>query len=138
MTVLGATVAEQTVPQLMPPTLLVTVPGLLVLTFNVGLLVVPPPPPPPAAGKAVNVATTLTRPLMITPQVGAVPEQAPVQPLKTLPVPAVAVRISVQPIPEAGVVLQTVPQLMVRWAEMTLPLPVNATDKVGSGKEPTA
>lgn len=47
-TVPAATVAVQAVPQLMPPTLLVTVPELLTLTLSVlPLPVLPPPVPPP-------------------------------------------------------------------------------------------
>lgn len=140
-TVFGATVAEQTVPQLMPPTLLVTVPGLLVLTFKVGLLVVePPPPPPPVEGIGVNVAPTFTKPPTITVQVGAEPEQAPVQPVKVLPLPAVAVNVSRQPLrtPPTGVTLQTMPQLRVLPMFVTLPLPFKVTESVGTGPAPTA
>ena len=78
--------AVQVLPQLMPDGVLMTVPLLLLAT--VSLKPAAPPPPPPAPGSAVKVAPTSTRPLTITLQVRAVPEQAPVQLLKTLPLPA--------------------------------------------------
>ena len=73
-----ATVAEHAVPQLMPPTLLVTIPELLTLTLRVTLLagvVVPPP----AGGCAVNVAPTALAPMTVTAH-APLPLHAPVQP----------------------------------------------------------
>lgn len=90
-----ATVAEHVVPQLMPPTSLVTTPGLLVLTLNWKPDVVPPPPPPPA-GSRLKVAPTVLEPFTVTKQ-AAVPVQAPVQPTNTLPLLALAVSVVAAP-----------------------------------------
>jgi len=136
-----ATVAVHAEPQLMPPTLLVTTPGLLVLTLSCALSVAaPPPPPPPVPRIAVNVAPTSTSPPTITVHVGALPEHAPVQSVKVLPLPAEAVSTSCQPFntPPGGTMLHTTLQLSVLLALITLPLPFKVTVSVGTGPAPTA
>ena len=95
----GATVAEQAVPQLIPPTSLVTTPGLLVLTLSWKLAVVvppPPPPPPPPAATVLKVAMASLMPLMVATQL-PVPVQAPLQPAKLLPLLALAFSVTTAP-----------------------------------------
>ena len=96
-TVPTATVAEHAVPQLIPPTLLVTTPGLLVLTFSCTSAVVTPPPPPPPPGMGVKTAPTSSCPLTLTVHVAAAPEQAPVHPVNVLPLPGAAVIVTSDP-----------------------------------------
>ena len=76
-----------------------------------------------------NIAVTGSAPLMVTEQVVAVPEQAPVQPEKLLPEPGVSV--SVTTVPEEKFELQVVPQLIPAGEEVTVPdpEPAFATDK---------
>lgn len=98
-TVPASTVAEHAVPQLMPPTLLVTTPGLPVLTLSCMpvVAVAPPPPPPPVPGIGVNTAPTSSCPLTLTVHVAAAPEQAPIHPVNMLPLPGAAVIVTSDP-----------------------------------------
>lgn len=68
------------------------------------------------------MAVTLRAWLRLTVQVAAVPEQSPLQPLKLLPVDAMAVRITLVPL--SKFTLQDEPQLMPDGLLATVPEPV--------------
>jgi hypothetical protein len=81
----GAKLAVQTDGQLIPPTLLVTVPVPVPakLTVNTNGAVVP-----------LKLAVTAVAAVIVRLQVGVVPEQAPAQLVKVAPVDGVAVRVT--------------------------------------------
>jgi hypothetical protein len=112
-TVLGAKLAVQVVPQLIP----------------VGLLVIVPIPVPTlvkvnAKGVRVKVAPTLCAALIDTVQVLTVPVQAPVQLVKVEPVLAAAVKVTLAF--WLKLAEQVVPQLMPAGELLTDPAPVPA------------
>jgi len=111
--------AEQVLPQLMPAGLDVTV-----------------PPPVPAfvtvsAGARAKVAVTDLAASMVTWQVPAVPEQAPLHPVKADPTAAVAVRVTT--VPGAKLAEHDVPQSIPSGLLVTLPLPAPAFVNVRVG-----
>jgi len=115
-------VALQTVPQLIPAGLLLTVPVPLPasVTVNVG-------------DRAVNVAVTERLLAMVTLHV-AVPLHAPLHPPKTEPPAGAAVRVT--SVPDAKLALHTCPQLIPAGLLLTVPDPVPAsvTLNVGDGE----
>ncbi len=105
--------AEQVAPQEMPAGALVTVPE----------------PAPAVVSESVNdgsakVAVTPWAALIVTVQVLAVPEQAPLQPVKVDP--AAGAAVSVTAVPLANVAEQVAPQAMPAGALVTVPEPAPA------------
>ena len=76
--------AEQVAPQAMPVGLAVTVPEPVLVTVSTAVL-------------RVKAAPTVAAAFMGTVQVAAVPEQAPLQPVKVEPVAAAAVSVTEVP-----------------------------------------
>lgn len=72
----------------------------------------------------LNVAVTDRSALMVTVQVLAEPLQAPLQPVKLDPVPALAVSVTVLPVVNEA--LHVVPQLMPLGELVTVPAPMPA------------
>ena len=70
---------------------------------------------------SVNVAVTLLAAVMLTVQL-PVPVQAPLQPVKVLPVTGVAVSVTLAPLVKDA--LHVVPQLIPAGALLTVPVPV--------------
>ena len=121
-TVPAATPALQVAPQLMPPTLAVTVPDPLLLTDSVYWI-------------WVNVAATVLDAASVTVQVAVPLQPPPFQPVKAWPDAGVAV--SVTAVPAANAALHAVPQSMPAGADRTLPEPLttrfSATVSTGTG-----
>ena len=80
------------------------------------------PADPEAAG--ANVAVALFAASTVTVEVAPVPAQAPLQPVNTEPLAALAVSVTV--VPEAMLTLQVDPQLIPLGDEVTVPDPVPA------------
>jgi hypothetical protein len=106
----GAKLALQVDGQLMPEGELVTVPLPVTLTVNVD--------------SWVKVAVTARAVLIVTVQ-PPVPLQAPLQPLKTQPLVAVAVKVTFVPLENPA--LHVDGQLMPAGLLVTVPLPVKLT-----------
>ncbi len=105
--------AEQVLPQEIPPVLLVTVPD----------------PVPPLViesvyetGIALNVAVTVLACDMVTEHVLAVPVHAPLQPEKVLPLVATAVSVTLEP--DVRLAEQVLPQEMPAGLLVRVPDPV--------------
>jgi len=105
--------AEQVLPQEIPPVLLVTVPD----------------PVPPLViesvyetGIALNVAVTVLACDMVTEHVLAVPVHAPLQPEKVLPLVATAVSVTLEP--DVRLAEQVLPQEMPAGLLVSVPDPV--------------
>ena len=107
----------QSVPQLMPAGLLVTVP-------------LPVPPfVTVSTGLFVNVAVTDRGPFICKVHVEELPEHAPLQPANVAPAVAWAVRVT--PVPNSYVSVQSEPQLMPTGLLVTFPSPTTFTVSVG-------
>ena len=120
----AAKLALQTVPQLMPAGLLVTVPAPFPerLTANTGALWV-----------RLKVAATCSLALSVTVQLVLVPLQPPPdQPAKDELLAAVAVRVTI--VPGEKLALQVEPQLMPTGVLTTFPVPLPLTAKVNTGE----
>ena len=82
-----------------------------------------------------NAAVTFRAALIDTVQVGAVPEQAPLHPLKAWPVAGAAVIVTL--VPWLNTSEQSLPQLMPAGAELTAPDPVTDTVSASPNRAPT-
>lgn len=112
-----ANLAEQVAPQLIPPELDVTTPTPLTITLSSW-------EEAPLAGTAAKVAVTLLAAFTVMVQL-LEPEHAPDHPTKTLPVPAVAISVTVDP---AGMSeLQSLSHTSPVAEELTEPAPVTVT-----------
>src|SRR5918996_3792153 len=103
----------------MPAGMLVTVP---VPVFESGFVTV-------STGLFVNVAVTDRGPFICRVQVEVLPVQAPLQPANVAPTAGWAV--SVTPVPNSYVSVQSVPQLMPAGLLVTFPSPTTFTVSVG-------
>ena len=116
--------AEHSVPQLMPLGLLLTLPEPLFTTLRVYL---------DGAGAGAKVAVAVAFAVSVKLQ-AAVPVQAPLQPLNTMPASGVAVRLT--GVPMSSVAEQLLPQSMP--LPLTLPVPVPARAAVSGGEDQSA
>ena len=103
--------AEHSVPQLMPLGLLLTLPEPLFTTLSVYF---------DGAGAGAKVAVAVAFAASEKLQ-AAVPVQAPLQPLNTMPASGVAVRLTAVPI--SSVAVQALPQSMPLPITLPVPLP---------------
>lgn len=119
----------QTVPQLIPAGLLVTVPVPVPASATVSVAA--------GGGGGGGTATPLNRavtdvlPVMLRVQ-GPVPLQAPLQPAKVELAPGAAVKVIEVPVSKAA--LQAVPQLMPAGSLVTVPLPLPESAKANTGE----
>jgi hypothetical protein len=110
-------------PQVIPPTLLVTLPVPLPAAVTLRLK-------EPGGGGAVNVADTVLALFMVRGHVDAVPEAVQFPPQPPNVEPLVGVAVSVTPAPFAIVALQVpvspTPQVIPPTSLVTLPVPLPA------------
>jgi len=91
------------------------------LPASVPVTVPDPPRPIDKVNCGAKVAVVVICSLMVTAQVRLVPVQAPVQPVKALPEAGLALRVTTAL--SGTVAAQTLPQLSLGLALLTLPLP---------------
>lgn len=109
--------ALQTVPQLIPPTSLVTVPVPDKVIFSVCV--------PEGGGVVVTkVAVQFFAASIVTEVEAAVPVQSPLQPVKVAPEEGIAVKVTVVP---KSWVEQLAPQLVPAGFGVTMPFPLMVT-----------
>lgn len=111
MAVFGAKLAVHAVPQSMPPGALVMVPVPVPALLTVS-----------ATGIKVKLAPTVCACAIVTWQVGAVPEQAPVQPSKVELAAAATDKVTL--LPWLKLAVQVVPQSIPMGALLIVPVPV--------------
>lgn len=114
----------QVVPQLIPAGLLVTVPVPVPARITPSIA---------APWVGVNVAVIFSLALIVTTQVGPLPQPPPVHPAKDELAPAVALRVTM--VPAANAALHVCSQLLMPDGSLlTLPVPLPASATVRTGE----
>jgi hypothetical protein len=114
--------ALQVCGQLIPAGLLVTVPVPARVTVSIAVF----------CAELLKVAVTCSLAPSVTTHVGLLPQSLPVHPAKIELAPAVAVRVTADPVEKPA--LQLCPQLMPAGLLVTLPEPIPAKVTVSTGE----